>query len=146
MRDVDGLDTRPFAKIAALVAVLLISNALNAAPLVQGPEHGTLIVAGGGRLGPDVLNRFIELGGGKDAEIVVIPTAGGEANYGPDCTCLDPFKKLGVWHLTVLHTTDRAVADSESFIAPLKRARAVWFSGGRQWHLVDSYSGTRTEA
>lgn len=114
-------------------------------PVVRGPEHGTLIIAGGGKLGPEILNRFIQLAGGKGAEIVVIPTAGGEAKYGPDCDCLKIFKDLGATNLTVLHTTDRKEADSEAFVAPLKRAKAVWFVGGRQWHLVDSYLGTRTE-
>ena len=47
--------------------------------------------------------------------------------------------------MTVLHTRDRAVADSEEFVKALKTARAVWFVGGRQWRLVDSYLHTRTE-
>jgi cyanophycinase len=47
--------------------------------------------------------------------------------------------------LTVLHTNDRATADSEAFAAPLRSATAVWFAGGRQWRLVDAYAGTRTE-
>lgn len=131
--------------LALLVLAAIEPAAAQAAPVVKGPEHGTLIIAGGGNLGPEIVGRFIELAGGKDAEIVVIPTAGGEAKYGPDCDCLNIFKKLGATHLTILHTTDRKEADSEAFTAPLKRARAVWFVGGRQWHLVDSYLGTRTE-
>jgi len=128
------------------MAMLALSAlAAEAAPVVKGPEHGTLIIAGGGKLGPDVLGRFIKLAGGPGAEIVVIPTAGGEARYGPDCDCLKIFRELGASNLTVLHTTDRREADSEAFTAPLRRAKAVWFVGGRQWHLVDSYLGTRTE-
>ncbi len=45
----------------------------------------------------------------------------------------------------MLHTRDRAEADREEFVAPLKTARGVWFSGGRQWRLVDAYMGTRTQ-
>lgn len=129
----------------AAAALALTAFAAHAAPVVKGPEHGTLIIAGGGKLGPEILGRFINLAGGPNAEIVVIPTAGGEAKYGPDCDCLKIFKELGATHLTILHTTDRKEADSEAFVAPLKRAKAVWFVGGRQWHLVDSYLGTRTE-
>lgn len=135
---------RRFAATALFLG--LLAPAAAAAPVVHGPENGTLIIAGGGALGPEILGRFIELAGGPNAEIVVIPTAGGEAKYGPDCTCLKIFKALGATHLTVLHTTDRKEADSEAFTAPLRRTRAVWFVGGRQWHLVDSYLGTRTEA
>jgi cyanophycinase len=53
--------------------------------------------------------------------------------------------KLGVTHVTVLHTTDRKIADSEEFVAPIKTATAVWFDGGRQWHIADSYLGTKTQ-
>jgi cyanophycinase len=132
----------------ALAAVLSLGSAsagAQAAPAVQGPDKGTLIIAGGGNLGPEVLGRFIALAGGPGAEIVVIPTAGGDGRYGPDCECLKIFKALGATHLTVLHTIDRKEADSEAFTAPLRRAKAVWFVGGRQWHLVDSYLGARTE-
>ncbi|MEA2833349.1 MAG: cyanophycinase, partial [Methylobacteriaceae bacterium] len=120
----------------AVAALALSAVTAQAAPVVRGPEHGTLIIAGGGSLGPEIVGRFITLAGGPGAEIVVIPTAGGAAKYGPDCDCLNIFKKLGATHLTVLHTTDRKEADSEAFVAPLKRAKAVWFVGGRQWHLV----------
>ncbi|HEY3949932.1 cyanophycinase [Phenylobacterium sp.] len=144
---------RGLLSVAPLLVVLALPAAAAQAatapappPVTRGPEHGTLIIAGGGSLGPEILGRFIQLAGGKDAEIVVIPTAGGEAKYGPDCACLGIFKKLGATHLTILHTTDRKEADSDAFVAPLKRAKAVWFVGGRQWHLVDSYLGTKTEA
>ena len=130
----------------ALAALLLAAVSAQGAPVVKGPERGTLIIAGGGKLGPEILGRFIRLAGGPSAEIVVIPTADGEKAYGPDCACLKIFKALGAANLTVLHALDRQEADSEAFTAPLRRAKAVWFVGGRQWRLVDSYSGTRTEA
>jgi cyanophycinase len=142
--------TFSFRSMGLAVAALLTTSlaapvAAWAAPVVKGPERGTLIIAGGGKLGPEILGRFIKLAGGPGAEIVVIPTASGEAKYGPDCDCLKVFRELGATNLTVLHTTERKEADSEAFTAPLRRAKAVWFVGGRQWHLADSYLGTRTE-
>src|SRR6202022_1776550 len=53
--------------------------------------------------------------------------------------------KAGAKNVTILHTTDRKVADSKKFFAPLLKARGVFFGGGRQWHLVDSYLNTRTQ-
>jgi cyanophycinase len=132
--------------LAIAAAALALSTATRAAPTVQGPQNGTLIIAGGGQLGPEIVGRFITLAGGPSAEIVVIPTASGDPSYGPDCECLKLFKAFGATHLTLLHTSDRVLADSTAFTAPLRRAKAVWFVGGRQWHLVDSYLGTRTEA
>ena len=52
---------------------------------------------------------------------------------------------FGVKNVTVLHTRDRAEADTEEFVAPLKKAKGVWYDGGRQWRLVDSYLNTRTQ-
>jgi len=43
-----------------------------------------------------------------------------------------------------LHTRSRAVADLAAFAAPLKEATGVWFSGGRQYRLVDVYLQTET--
>jgi cyanophycinase len=111
-----------------------------------GPPHGTVLVVGGGLLGTDIRRAFIDAAGGPDAPIVVVPTAGGAAVYSQDDRSAEAWRSAGAHNVLVLHTTDRAVANSDSFIAPLARARGVWFGGGRQFHLVDSYLGTRTEA
>jgi len=103
-----------------MAALALSGLAAHAAPVVRGPEHGTLIIAGGGNLGPEVLGRFIKLAGGPSAEIVVIPTAGGEKAYGPDCTCLAIFKKLGAANLTVL-PDDPRVAEADRLVALASR-------------------------
>ena len=129
--------------VAALIA-LAVSTA-SAEPVVKGPEHGALVIVGGGRVGPEILTRFFDLAGGRDQPLVVVPTAGGAETYDQECPCLKMFKDFGVTNITVLHTTDRAVADSEAFVKPLTTAKAVWFVGGRQWHLVDSYLHTRTQ-
>ena len=52
--------------------------------------------------------------------------------------------KRGLKHVRMLHTHDPKVADTEEFASILRDADAVWFNGGRQWNIVDSYAGTRT--
>jgi len=111
--------------------------------LTLGPENGTLFIVGGGRLSDNLIKKFIELAGGNDASIVVIPTAGGAEKYGDSYG--DFLRERGASNVSVLHTSNPKVADAESFISPLKKAKAVWFSGGRQWRLVDAYKGTKTE-
>jgi cyanophycinase len=124
-----------------LCGLMLIAGAAVAASV--GPSHGSLVIVGGGQLTPEIIQRFIELGGGKDAPMVFVPTAeDGEPRMTGPNTFL---ARNGVKNVTILHTRDRAVADSESFVAPLKTARAVWFEGGRQWRLADAYLKTRTE-
>jgi cyanophycinase len=76
----------------------------------------------------------------------VIPTAGGGDAYDDDFGPAERFRENGATDVRVLHTWDRAEADSEAFVEPLRGAGGVWFSGGRQWRLADVYLGTRTEA
>jgi cyanophycinase len=109
-----------------------------------GPRQGALIVAGGGRLGPEIMDRFIDLAGGANARIVIIPTAGEQEEFADDWSGYEPFRSAGVKSVKVLHTRDPKVADTESFAAPLRDATGVWIPGGRQWRLADSYLETRT--
>src|SRR5262249_55917814 len=89
--------------------------------------------------------EFLELAGGPNARIVVIPTASivrPASQQELDRACATPdFSKL---HCAVLHTTDPKVADSEVFVKPLLDATGVWLQGGRHWRLADAYLNTRT--
>jgi cyanophycinase len=130
-----------------LTCLLIIACAslVAADPVVKGPERGALVIVGGGRVGPEILTRFFDLAGGRDVPLVVIPTAAGAESYPADWSGLKMFKDFGVTNITVLHTNDKKIADSEEFVRPLTTAKAVWFPGGRQWRLVDSYLHTRTQ-
>ncbi len=110
-----------------------------------GPARGALVVVGGAMRDPAIVERFLELAGGRHQPIVVIPTAAGLDRYDRSFGGLEPFLDAGADHVTLLHTDDREVADSEAFVAPIREAAGVWFTGGRQWRLADSYLGTRTE-
>ncbi len=110
-----------------------------------GPASGALVVAGGNIKDLTIFERFLELAGGPEAPIVVVPSAAeGDVND-LDWDFLEELRKVGALDLTVLHTRDPAEADTEAFVAPLQRASGVWFIGGRQWRIADSYLGTRTE-
>ena len=128
------------------VAIPARAQQRQAGPPVVGPERGSLVVVGGNMQSPEIYQRFIELAGGPDAPLVMIPTAGGEEEYDEFYQGLNAWRAAGARNLTILHTMDRKVADSESFIEPLKTAHGVFFFGGRQWYLVDAYAGTKTEA
>lgn len=108
-----------------------------------GPVRGSLVIAGGGVRDEAIYQRFVDLAGGPEVPIVVIPTAGGGDGYDRYWRGLRPFRRLGVKDLTVLHTYERREADTSEFAEPIRRARGVWFSGGRQWRLADSYLGTK---
>ena len=46
-----------------------------------GPVKGSLLIVGGGQLSDEIILKFIELAGGPEAPMVVIPTAGGQPEY-----------------------------------------------------------------
>ena len=73
-------------------SVVLVAIAIWPAPAVTqvqqgppppevGPERGSLVIVGGAMRSAEIYERFIELAGGPDAHIVLVPTAGGAAEY-----------------------------------------------------------------
>ncbi|UFH56829.1 cyanophycinase [Spirosoma sp. KNUC1025] len=108
-----------------------------------GPEKGALVIVGGGAMGPEIWNRFVELAGGASAaNIIIIPTAGEDSSAMNAPREKEKLVSLGVKNITVLHTRDPKVANQESFVAPIRNATGVWFVGGRHWRLADSYLNT----
>ncbi len=126
-----------------LFAVLTIFAGLSNA--ASGPAKGTLVIVGGGQVGPEIVEQFVSLAGGTNASFVVFPTAGEDSQIDLTKTRQKFMEHYGVKNVVVLHTRNRAEADTAQFAAPLRSASAVWFEGGRQWRLADSYLGTRTE-
>jgi len=126
----------------------------DATTTTYGPAKGTLVIIGGGNAeGTGIMERFIQLGGGaEDGKFVIVPTAGGNKNRDGSIKAYNEeqvvagWKRRGVKNVKMLHTADPKVADTEDFVKPLLDATAVWFDGGRQWNIVDSYAGTRTQA
>ena len=113
--------------------------------VTRGPEKGRLFIVGGGRIGDDLKMKFVELAGGTDAKIVMIPTAWSGYNESTEARTKSLFESVGATNVHVYHTTDPKQADDPVFTKILEDADAIWFGGGRQWRLVDAYGGTRSE-
>ena len=161
-----GIPSVAFVAVISTALVLLAAVTGTIAPLVAsaqpsprsaagvpeyGPPAGTLVIVGGGNLdGTGIIERFIALAGGPSARIVVVPTAGGNRDSSGKPIVYDDAKILAAWrargltNVHMLHTHDAAVANTEAFAMVLQGARGVWFNGGRQWNIVDSYAHTRT--
>ena len=74
-----------------------------------------LVVQTGGKVGNDILARLFELGGGKDARLVVIPTANGGDDVPMDWQGLKLFKYFGATNIHHLSNKERAVPHSNAF-------------------------------
>ena len=129
----------------SLVVVTLLAGAIGAPAQEVGPARGALVIVGGAMRDVAIMERFIELAGGPEAPIVIIPTAGSGEHYDQYYPGVRRWKEAGAKDVTVVHTRDRNEANRDAFVAPIRRARGVWFPGGRQWRLADAYLDTRTE-
>lgn len=112
----------------------------------HGPENGTLLIIGGNsNSATDIWNKFTELAGGKDKAVIVVVTAASGDSAAFDYKDVETVKKqTGIKNVTLLHTNSLAEANSEQFIQPIKKATGVYFVGGRQWRIADSYLNTLT--
>jgi cyanophycinase len=89
---------------------------------------------------PLVLQRFIELSGGNDAVISVIPTASNLEDTGE--TYVEIFKRLGVKTIYNSKVTNRTEANNEKFIDQLAKSSGVFMTGGNQLLLSTILGGT----
>ncbi|NOW93645.1 cyanophycinase [Mucilaginibacter sp. SG564] len=110
-----------------------------------GPEKGSLVIVGGGNVGPEIWTRFVELAGGANANIIYVPTAGDDSTVVKNDKTVKKLQELGVKNVTTLHTRDPKVANTEKFVESIRQATGVWFEGGRQWKIADAYLGTLTQ-
>jgi cyanophycinase len=129
--------------------MLTVSAGALGQPPSHGPKKGYMLVTGGATE-PRDYQRLIDLAGGKNAKIVVIPNASVtkpetqaelQTKY---CGPKSPFAAFPGVPCTVMFTDDKTVANTEAFVAPLKTATGVWFVGGRHWRIADAYLDTLT--
>jgi len=147
--------TRRRFAVVLLASLVFVSaygtgTAWQAAAPEYGPAKGTLVIIGGGNTdNTGIMEKFIELGGGPEGRFIIVPTAGGNIQDGKprpytEEQVIGGWLKRGLKNVKMLHTHDPKVADTEEFVKDLRNATGVWFNGGRQWNIVDSYAGTIT--
>ena len=109
---------------------------------LAAPEvpNGALVIVGGGGMPADVTLKFIELAGGPDARIVVLPTANIDAPAGDEGGF---FKRAGAKNVVALPARKIEDVEDPRNLDIVRKANAVWFGGGRQWRFVDAYEGTK---
>ena len=119
-------------RLTLLVAALLgVTLALGEAPATKG--H--LVLIGGGEKPPQAMRKFVELAGGPDAPIVVIPTASEEADAVEYYANLFG-KDLGCTKVAVLDIKSREDAARPEFVERTKGASGIFFGGGDQSRIT----------
>ncbi|MFT4937330.1 MAG: cyanophycinase [Paraglaciecola sp.] len=112
-------------------------------PDVKGQQRGYVIPIGGAEEkinNPEILQRFVELAGGKDAVICIIPTASQLDDTGERYEKL--FAELGAGKAFSLPISERADAQREDYVESLESCSAIFITGGNQLRLSTILGGT----
>lgn len=112
--------------------------------VMESNQHRGIIMPIGGaenkQSNPVILKRFIECCGGKDANIVIIPTASSLDDTGSSYQ--EVFKDLGAANTTVLNPKKRADSRLASNVDLIENADGVFMTGGDQMKLATIINGT----
>ncbi len=106
-------------------------------------DRGYIIPIGGAEeklSNPEILDRFVDLCGGKPARIAIIPTASELEDTGRNYEKL--FRRLGVNHAMVLPFITREDCKSDKYLDYIEKADGIFMTGGNQLRLSTTLGGT----
>jgi cyanophycinase len=110
---------------------------------VEGQERGWIIPIGGAEEkenSPEILQRFVQLCGGKNANIAVIATASRMEDTGARYEKI--FGGLGAGDVTAITFDTRRDCEEAGRLEKLAMANGVFFTGGNQLRLSTVIGGT----
>ncbi len=113
------------------------------APVSDGERRGYIIPIGGGEdkdANPAILQRFVELSGGKSANIVVLPTASRLEDTGPMYEKI--FKGLGADTVSSIPIVTREDCNNPEFAERCDNASGIFITGGNQLRLSAILGGS----
>jgi cyanophycinase len=111
--------------------------------VAEGAARGYIVPIGGAENKENdrrILRRFVEVSGGEDADIVVIPTASKMHETGPRYEAL--FRDLGAARVGVMDFDTRRDCQEPNRLQRLEQATGIFFTGGNQLRLTALLGGT----
>lgn len=116
-----------------LIAFILLQESL--------VSQGYLVIIGGGERPDTIMNKFLELAGGGDAKILIIPNASAykeeEGGLG-----IQILKAKGAKNVSLIRF-ERETASDDSVLAKLEGIDGIFFTGGDQSKLTGELLGTK---
>ncbi len=112
--------------------------------VADGDARGWIVPIGGAEEkehDPRILKRFVRLCGGRESDIVVIPTASRLDDTGQRYEKI--FSDLGVERVTSLNFATRADCERDDWLERIAYATGIFFTGGNQLRLSTILGGTR---
>lgn len=109
----------------------------------DGATRGWIVPIGGAENKENdrrILERFVRVSGGTNADIVVIPTASRLAGTGPRYESL--FQDIGAGRVTSMDFDTRRDCQEAGRLDRLEEATGIFFTGGNQLRLTTLLGGT----
>ena len=116
---------------------------MSPADKISDTDRGYIIPIGGAEEkldNPEILDRFVEVCGGKSARIGIIPTASELDNTGRNYEKL--FRTLGIKHAKVLPFETRDDCENGEYLDYIEKSDGVFLTGGNQLRLSTTLGGT----
>jgi len=110
---------------------------------IAGVDRGYIIPIGGAEEklnNTEILDRFIDICGGRESRIGIIPTASELPDTGSNYEKL--FRKIGVKHAKVLPFITREDCQTGSDLKYIEECDGVFMTGGNQLRLSTTLGGT----
>jgi cyanophycinase len=111
--------------------------------VLSGNQRGSVIPIGGAEEKieePHILRKFVEICGGENAVIAVIPTASQLDDTGP--RYIEIFNALGVKDVVSLPINQREDAQNPEYLLALEKVTGIFITGGNQLRLSTILGGT----
>jgi len=112
-------------------------------PTNGGDRRGYIIPIGGAEeklSNPEILDKFIDVCGGRASRIAIIPTASELEDTGRNYEKL--FRRLGVKHAKVLALITRDDCNTSEHLDYIEKSDGVFMTGGNQLRLSTTLGGT----
>jgi cyanophycinase len=109
----------------------------------EGNARGWIVPIGGAENKENdrrILSRFVEVSGGDDADVVVIPTASKLHETGARYEAI--FRELGAKRVTVMDFDTRRDCQEPNRLQRIEEATGIFFTGGNQLRLTALLGGT----
>ncbi len=116
---------------------------MSPADKIASTDRGYIIPIGGAEEkfdNPEILDRFVDICGGKAARIGIIPTASELEDTGRNYEKL--FRALGIKHAKVLPFETRDDCENSEYLDYIEKSDGVFLTGGNQLRLSTTLGGT----
>ena len=107
-------------------------------PVTAFAAPGALVVVGGGGTGPEIVTRALELSGGRNAIVAVLPQSSAEPDAGDS--------SVKMWLEAGAKEAAKLAFDDPQAAAKLRRATLIWMPGGDQNRFMKAIEGTGLDA